>query len=93
MSSIVRQKVGNNIYLYESVSYRNEDGKPRNKRVQDRGRTCIQSCKKDLWTWFNSHQITRNITYIHSVIHICDEPVPGIITLFFGFFHNHIKII
>ena len=33
MSSIVRQKVGNNIYLYESVSYRNEDGKPRNKRI------------------------------------------------------------
>jgi transposase len=32
MSSIVRQKVGNNIYLYESVSYRNEEGKPRNKR-------------------------------------------------------------
>lgn len=33
MSSIVRQKVGDKIYLYESVSYRNEDGKPRNKRV------------------------------------------------------------
>ena len=32
MSSIVKQKVGNKIYLYESVSYRNEDGKPRNKR-------------------------------------------------------------
>lgn len=33
MSSIVKQKVGNKIYLYESVSYRNEQGKPRNKRV------------------------------------------------------------
>ena len=32
MSSIVRQKVGDKIYLYESISYRNEDGKPRNKR-------------------------------------------------------------
>lgn len=33
MSSIVRQAVGNKIYLYESVSFRNADGKPRNKRV------------------------------------------------------------
>jgi len=33
MSSIVRQVVGNNVYLYESVSYRNENGKPRNKRA------------------------------------------------------------
>ena len=33
MSSIVRQKVGDKIYLYESVSYRNEEGKPRNKRT------------------------------------------------------------
>lgn len=33
MSSIVRQVVGNNVYLYESVSYRNENGKPRNKRT------------------------------------------------------------
>ena len=33
MSSIVKQKVGNNTYLYESVSYRNEDGRPRNKRT------------------------------------------------------------
>jgi transposase len=33
MSSIVRQKVGDKIYLYESVSYRDEHGKPRNKRV------------------------------------------------------------
>jgi hypothetical protein len=33
MSSIVRQKVGDKIYLYESVSYRNAEGKPRNKRV------------------------------------------------------------
>jgi len=32
MSSIVRQKVGDKIYLYESVSYRNEERKPRNKR-------------------------------------------------------------
>ena len=32
MSSIVRQKVGDKVYLYESVSYRNEEGKPRNKR-------------------------------------------------------------
>ena len=33
MGSIVRQKVGKQIYLYESVSYRNEEGKPRNKRT------------------------------------------------------------
>lgn len=33
MSSIVRQMVGNKIYLYESTSYRNAEGKPRNKRV------------------------------------------------------------
>lgn len=32
MSSIIRQKVGKHIYLYESISYRNEDGKPRNTR-------------------------------------------------------------
>ena len=33
MASIVRQKVGNHTYLYESVSFRNKQGKPRNKRV------------------------------------------------------------
>jgi len=33
MASIVRQKVGNHIYLYESVSFRNDEGKPRNRRV------------------------------------------------------------
>ena len=33
MSSIIKQKVGDKIYLYESVSYRNADGKPRNKRT------------------------------------------------------------
>lgn len=33
MSSIIRQKVRDKIYLYESVSYRNAEGKPRNKRV------------------------------------------------------------
>jgi len=33
MSSIVKQKVGNNTYLYESVSFRNDDGLPRNKRT------------------------------------------------------------
>ena len=33
MSSIIRQKVGDKIYLYESVSYRNENGKPRNERI------------------------------------------------------------
>ena len=33
MSSVIRQKVGDKIYLYESVSYRNADGKPRNTRV------------------------------------------------------------
>ena len=32
MSSIVPQKVGKHTYLYESVSYRNEKGKPRNNR-------------------------------------------------------------
>lgn len=29
----MRQAVGNKIYLYESTSYRNAEGKPRNKRV------------------------------------------------------------
>jgi transposase len=33
MASIVRQKVGNHIYLYESISFRNQEGKPRNQRV------------------------------------------------------------
>ena len=33
MASIIRQKVGNRTYLYESVSYRNAEGKPRNRRV------------------------------------------------------------
>ena len=33
MTSIVRQKVGKYTYLYESISYRNEEGKPRNHRV------------------------------------------------------------
>jgi len=32
MASIVPVKVGNNTYLYESISYRNENGEPRNKR-------------------------------------------------------------
>jgi transposase len=33
MPYIVRQKVGNHIYLYEAVSYRNEEGNPRSKRT------------------------------------------------------------
>ena len=33
MTSIVRQKVGNKTYLYESISFRNEEGKPRNRRT------------------------------------------------------------
>jgi transposase len=33
MSCIVKSKSGNYTYLYESVSFRNEDGEPRNKRV------------------------------------------------------------
>jgi transposase len=33
MAFIVRQKVGNHVYLYEAVSYRNREGKPRSKRV------------------------------------------------------------
>ncbi len=33
MSSIVQQKVGSQTYLYESVSFRNSEGKPRNRRV------------------------------------------------------------
>ena len=33
MSSIVRQKIGDKTYLYESTSYRNAEGKPRNKRI------------------------------------------------------------
>jgi transposase len=33
MSFILRQKVGTHVYLYEAVSYRNNEGKPRSKRV------------------------------------------------------------
>ena len=33
MSYILRQKVGNHVYLYEAVSYRNAEGKPRSTRV------------------------------------------------------------
>jgi hypothetical protein len=33
MAYILRQKVGNHVYLYEAVSFRNKDGKPRSKRV------------------------------------------------------------
>ena len=33
MSSIVEAKVGNHTYLYESVSFRDENGKPRNRRA------------------------------------------------------------
>jgi transposase len=33
MACIVKNKVGNNTYLYESVSYRDKHGKPQNKRV------------------------------------------------------------
>jgi hypothetical protein len=33
MAYIVRQKVGSHVYLYEAVSYRNEEGKPRSRRV------------------------------------------------------------
>ncbi len=33
MSSIVKHKVGKYTYLYESISFRNEDGQPRNKRI------------------------------------------------------------
>jgi transposase len=33
MAFIVRQKVGTRVYLYEAVSFRNKDGKPRGKRV------------------------------------------------------------
>ena len=32
MSSIIAKKIGNQVYLYESESYRNEEGKPRNNR-------------------------------------------------------------
>jgi transposase len=32
MTSIVKQKVGKHTYLYESISYRDENGEPRNKR-------------------------------------------------------------
>ena len=33
MSSIVKLKVNDQIYLYESHSFRNAEGKPRNKRT------------------------------------------------------------
>jgi transposase len=32
MSTIIRKKIGKQTYLYESVSYRNAEGQPRNKR-------------------------------------------------------------
>jgi transposase len=34
MASITRQTVGNNTYLYESHSFRNEEGKPRNTKIK-----------------------------------------------------------
>ena len=34
MAHITRKRVGKYVYLYESVSYRNEDGQPRNKKVR-----------------------------------------------------------
>jgi hypothetical protein len=33
MAYILRQKVGNHVYFYQAVSYRNKDGKPRSRRV------------------------------------------------------------
>ena len=33
MSCIVKQKIGDKVYLYESISYRNSKGQPRNKRT------------------------------------------------------------
>jgi len=33
MSSIIKRKIKNQVYLYESKSYRNSEGKPRNKRT------------------------------------------------------------
>jgi hypothetical protein len=33
MSSIVRYKKGKHVYLYDSVSYRDKNGKPQNKRA------------------------------------------------------------
>ena len=33
MTSIVKLKSGDRIYLYESISFRNKEGKPRNRRV------------------------------------------------------------
>jgi hypothetical protein len=33
MSSIVRYKRGKHVYLYDSVSYRDKNGKPQNKRT------------------------------------------------------------
>ena len=34
MACITKQRVGKYTYLYESTSYRNEDGKPRNRKVR-----------------------------------------------------------
>jgi len=34
MASITKQTVGNNTYLYESHSYRDEEGRPRNRKVK-----------------------------------------------------------
>ena len=34
MTCITKQHVGNNVYVYESHSFRNEEGKPRNKKVK-----------------------------------------------------------
>lgn len=34
MANITRKRVGKYVYLYESVSYRNENGQPRNKKVR-----------------------------------------------------------
>ena len=34
MACITRQRVGKYVYVYESHSFRNEEGKPRNKKVK-----------------------------------------------------------
>jgi hypothetical protein len=33
MTSITRQRIGNRTYLYESISFRDTNGKPRNKKT------------------------------------------------------------
>ena len=55
MTCISRQNVGKYTYLYESVSFRDQNGRPRNKKVSigkiDPVQACLSSRKNTLSVW------------------------------------------